>query len=303
MHRLKHYALPPLGTATEGANSNHIAQAIRAMEENRISDAKSHIKQIHADILLHGAWKYFLEGCTFLIESDPDRAESCFEQCIQQSARSTDPNTYKLFNAVDLLQAAAFEKLGFIHRRQERLEDAKRNHEEAYELRKRSNSPDGCWESAISLGLDAVVARKFEEARNWFHQATEHAATSSVPYILEAIALEHLAIVLIELHQIEEAVEAAEQASDLRRTHDPGSVATALCEATLGRAQLRLAQKHIEQGESANPLLESTLCSLRHAHDELSAFGPACPRNLGLLNEQIDFAHRLLQSTSETYCG
>jgi len=306
MSNFRLYALPLVSDFSD-SNADHTGRAIRALEENRIADARANVQRICGESLIYALWKHFLGGCIQLLEGDPEGAEITLGQCIASgnlskgelgSTERTSRHKEDCTEGVHLLQAAAFEKRGFIRRRLERLDEAKSDHQQAYKLRTQCNSPDGCWESALSLGLDAIVARHCDESRSWFLRAAEHAEHSSSPLEFAAVAVGHLVGVLIELHNYEQALSAATRAFELRRAHNPGAIETVLSEALLGRTQLRFAQAQMDKGQSATLALEAGLRSLRRAREELSAFGSELENDITECNDQIDFAERLLQSAN-----
>ena len=200
------------------------------------------------------------------------------------------------------LGARALLHLGWIYRRTERCADASRVHLAAHRLRRDHGSHEELWESATELGLDADVARKFEDGQRWHRtaiEAAEHA--SEEPLKKQALAWTNLVTSHESAEQFEEAVEAARTARDCWYRHDSTAVTATRADAKLGKALLKLGE-HLSHrpgrlavaGESqAVEVLAEAVRLLAKARDALLAFGPDYRTEADSCRDQEELATRL----------
>ena len=129
------------------------------------------------------------------------------------------------------LAGNALQKLGWVRRRQDHPVDAYRAHLSAYHIRNEHGSFDEVWETALSLGIDADVARKHDVAQKWYTIAVDNGSQcTEQPQRKRAEAYAHLASSYTEAEQHDDAVEAARASQQSWRKHDMGDSATALAD-------------------------------------------------------------------------
>ena len=203
------------------------------------------------------------------------------------------------------LGARALLHLGWIYRRTERCADASRVHLAAHRLRREHGSHEELWESATELGLDADVARDFEDGQHWHRtaiEAAEHACEE--PLKKQALAWTNLVTSHEAAEQFEEAVEAARTARDCWYRHDSTAVTATRADAKLGKALLKLGE-HLSHrpgqlavaGESqAVEVLAEAVRLLAKARDALLAFGPNYRTEADSCRDQEELATRLDES-------
>ena len=196
------------------------------------------------------------------------------------------------------LAARALNRVGWIYRRKDRSEDAYRTHLAAYSLRRQHGSFEEVWETATELGLDADVARRYEDARRWHRVAIEVAEkTAEEPARRQAIAWANLSRSCGDDGQHDEAVSAARTARDWWREHDLGAVTAARADGKLGGALLRQGEALHGGGEkSAKAVLDESVEWLATAAEALLAFGLDHAAEAQSCLEQKDFAERLRDS-------
>jgi tetratricopeptide (TPR) repeat protein len=272
--------------------------ALKAINESRWSDADKHVAAIPESPLGEYAWKMYLAGRLAAERHDFPAAEARFLEAASAALVSGLGDEKQVSTDAMRLAAAAMERLGYAHRRQERLDDAHRSHQAAYRLRQEHGSVEERWESAISLTLDCVVARRHDEAQRWCRVAIDLAAAASdQPAAKQAQAWGRLSAALTALGRHEEAVAAARTARDFWRMHDLAAV-------TAARADLEVAQALMKFGESvyerdaraARRILSEALECLTTAAEELPPFGDEAAADVRRSAELTDFARRLLDS-------
>ncbi len=296
-------------------------RALTALAQKRIDDAEKHIAALPDSPMTERAWKLFLRGLVSVEKPDLGAAEPLLLQAFSlafadghggETSKRRNVETSKHQNvemskgrdveAVDgdalRLAALVFQHLGWVYRRQDRLDDAYRTHVVAYHLREHHGSFDELWETAGELGLDADVARQYEKAHHWHRVAIEAAQNVSQDrQRKQAIACTNLSTSLTNSGKHDEAVEAARRARVCWREHDAGAV-------TVPRSNLKLGSTLLAQGEAlhdlgdrlAKSVLDEAVELLATAGEELLAFGPANAADARLCLEQKDFARRLLDS-------
>lgn len=271
---------------------------LKAINESRWSDAQKHIAAIPESPLAEFAWKMFLSG---LLAGERDEFPKS-ETALLAAASAAFVVGFADGKCVDAdelrLGAAALERLGCAHRRQERLADAYHAHLAAYRLREEHGSIDERWESAMSLVVDCTVARRDDEAQRWCRVAIDLAVnTLEQPDSKQAQSWGRLAYALISLGRHEEAVAAARTARDLWRKHDVAAVTTARADLEVAHALIESAKSVYESDAAqARSLLTEALALLATAADELPPFGPEASADVRRCTEQTDFARRLLDS-------
>ena len=272
--------------------------ALKAINESRWSDAEKHIAAVPESPLAEYAWKMYLAG---LLASERDEFLKS-ETALLASASAAFVVGFANEKSVSAdalrLGAAAMEKLGHAHRRQERLADAYHAHLAAYRLREEHGSMDERWESAMSLAVDCTVARRDDEAQRWSRVAIDLAVeTSDKPAEKQAQSWERLASALGALGQHQEAVAAARTAREFWQGHDRSAVTAARADLDVAHALIESAKSVYEtDAAQARTLLNDALAFLTTAADELPPFGAEAAADVRRCTEQTDFARRLLDS-------
>lgn len=271
--------------------------AIVALDQNRIADAKHHVELIPEKPLLNRAWKMLLHGRVSTEQSQPVEAESSFLQSaalafIDEMGAGEDRTQQA--NQLRLC-ACALHFAGRVLRRRDKPADAHQTHKSSYHLREKHGSIDELSETAIELGLDLDLMRKYEDARVWYHKAVDLARQSRHdPLQKQAIAWTHLSNNFAECDQWVDAVDAARNARNAWVERDASDVSVAQAELTLGSALLKFAACLREKNdEQSGAILEESLNRLNEAHESLLAFGSDHAADAHWCNEQIQFAQQL----------
>lgn len=249
----------------------------------------------------HGVWKIYLRGLLAIERRAFAEAESLLQEAATVAPNWAGMSERGPSEKAMRLAATVLQKLGWVCRRQDRADEAYEWHLKAYFARDEHGSAEECWESAVSLGFDADVARKHEQAKRWYEIAVGHAdAAAEEPLRKKAVALANLASSLIESEQFAEAVEAARSAREAWHAHDRGAVTTAQADMKLGYALLKLGEHQFDaQPKEARTTLAEAIRWLAVARESLEAFGHAHAADIAWNVEQTDFAHRILASLEE----
>jgi len=276
----------------------HAVLAITALNQQRYSDALNHIKEIPETPILQRAWKMFLLGRVHMAQSQLGDAESSLLQAAAMAfieGMSTD----QMSPSRELrLCAGALHHAGKVLRRRDRPDDAWQTHKSAYQLREQHGSPDELWETATELGLDADLARRYEDAHIWFRKALEFADRADQDSQKKrAMVWTHLSNSFAQCDKFDEAVDAARSAHECWVDHDASDVSVAQADLTLGSALLKFAAYLYEQSDSrVESVLDEAMNSLNVARESLLAFGPDHAADVHWCEEQQQFAEKL-QST------
>ncbi|MEK7731397.1 MAG: hypothetical protein AAB363_06025 [Planctomycetota bacterium] len=272
--------------------------ALKAIHESRWSDAEKRIAAIPESPLGEYAWKMYLDGLLAGERNEFPKSETALLAAASAAFVVGFGDEKSVAADALRLAAAAMEKLGYAHRRQERLADAYHAHLAAYRLREEHGSSDERWETAMSLAVDCTVSRRDDEAQRWCRVAIDLAVeTSQQPIAKQAQSWGRLAFALISLGRHDEAVAAARTARDLWRIHDRSAVTAARADVDLAGALMKHAESIYEsECAQARKLLSEALAFLATAADELPPFGPEAAADVRRCAEQTDFARRLLAS-------
>ncbi len=291
-------------------------RALVALEQKCIADAEKHIAAIPDSPMSDYAWKIFLRGLAAteqvrltkaeplllqasalaLIDANADDREAGSEFAPGER-RTGSPHARTPADA--FRQAArALHHLGWMYRRQNREDNAYRTHLVAYRLREQHGSFDELWETAVELGLDADVARRYEDAQHWHRAATESAGRADdEAKRKQAIAWTNLSTSCTQGGLHDEAVSAARTARGFWREHDVGAVSAAQADLKLGSALLKQGESlHERDDKLARPALDEAGKWLTTAREALLAFGTEHAAEARVCLEQKDFARRLLTS-------
>jgi tetratricopeptide (TPR) repeat protein len=282
-------------------------RAVAAMRDGRLADAEKHIAAIEELSAVHRAWKHFLRGRLACARGEFDSAEAPLRQAAAIAlASGLSPQSVGADTAAEgvvdaqavRLAAAAFESIGFALRRQDRPAESYRDHWIALRLREEHGSTDEQWESAVSLGLAADLARDVVRAEKWYRAALTLAERAAeAPAEKCAITWTHLGGLLIHAGRHEEAVAAARSARDLWRAHDAGSLDAARSDVGLAHALIRSGESlcTTDAGHACEFVAEG-LSLLAVADESLAAFGPPAACDSARCGELVDFARRLLSA-------
>lgn len=289
--------------------SERAVRAVAALRGGRLADAEKHIAAIEELSAVNRAWKHFLQGRLACARGEFDAAEKPLRQAAAialESGLSRQPDCAGMdvecgvVADVDAVRlgAAAFESIGFALRRQDRPAESYRDHWIALRLREEHGSTDEQWESAVSLGLAADLARDVVRAEKWYRAALgfgDRATQASAEK--QAIAWMHLGGLLTHAGRHEEAVAAARAARDLWRTHDVGSLDAARSDVGLAHALIRLGESlGATDAARACAFVEEGLSLLAVADESLAAFGQPAACDSARCGELVDFARRLLST-------
>lgn len=275
--------------------------ALKAMGESRWSDAAKHIAAIPDSPLSAYAWKMYLDGWLAAERQDFHSAEAALLQAASAALVSGLGDEKRVATDALRIAAAAMEKLGFVYRREERLDDAYRAHLAAYCLYVEHGSLDERWETAMNLAVDCTVARRNDEAHRWCRAAIDLATYGSErPSAQQAQAWSRLSTVLTSLGRHDDAVAAARTARDFWRKHDLAAVTAARADVYLAGALIKHAESIYDSDVThTRKLLDEALAFLATAADELPPFGLETVADIRRCAEQTDFAQRLLASLND----
>ncbi len=270
--------------------------ALVALRDSRIEDAARHAQAAPVATALDRTWKSLLGGLVAVARDELRNAEHHLLEastlaCV--SALGADES-----NQIEAWRLAGrtLHHLGWVYRRQDRLAEASHMHLAAHRLRDKCGSLEEIWETAIELGLDYDLARKYEEGGRWHRialQAAEQAASQSDHK--QAVAWSYLASSCTNDGRHDEGVSAARSARDCWRAHNIGAVTAAQADVKLGTALLKKSEMLCDRvDEMAGTVLTEAVEWLTTARDALLAFGGEHTDEARRCDEQIDFARRLL---------
>ncbi|MCO6438754.1 MAG: hypothetical protein J5J06_16795 [Phycisphaerae bacterium] len=283
-------------------DDEHAQLARKAVEERRLHDAERHLRAVSEDSLETQAWTLWVRGRIAVEREHSAEAEPYFLQAAVLALIAANDGGVPRRSALLRLAASSLEHAGRVQRRRDRLTNAERMHEQALRLREAHGTVEEQWETRISLGLDAAVAKRLQDARGHFSRAADLGRMCSVdPDRCSAVARAHLATVLAGIKLHAEAVIEAREALAAERKHDPGSEQVARAEMLLGRLLLA----HAEAISDENPPgCEAALTEaeelLQAAGTELPAFSPVNTRDAEACAELLAIAARLRTSMARS---
>jgi len=273
-----------------------LLRAHKALRGGRWADALRIVDEVPEPAEGANPWRRYLLGMVAGQRQRFDESERFFMQAATWAlleARDTDD-----VDGRELLRLAAWalHRCGSNRAHRDEPEEAYRLHLQAFELRARYGSVEEQCESAISLGLDADLARQYETAHVWHRRAIEFGAVVAEDRGGRlARAWQNLSASLADSENHDGAVEAARAAADLWRQADPGCIDTARADATLARRLLAQAETRFETDmAAARAMAEAALRLAEASREALLAFGDEGALDAAWCLEQIDFAQRLL---------
>lgn len=265
----------------------------------KATDVKRKIDALPDDNALDHRWKRILQGVMAIHQvrlSDAhgyllEAAVLELVDCVLTQEERERPDSFRL-------SALALHHTGLVWRRQERLHEASRAHEAAFQLRERFGSLEESWETAIELGLDEDVSQRWEDAARWYHRAIAMAEAFPTGATRRcAVSWRHLSVSREQAQAYEESVTAAHKAFEYFVHHDSGGVDVARAVARHGTTLLRYGESLLESCDSrAAEVLRDSSGRLKKAGDALRAFGREHESQAHVCAQQMDFAKRLLAS-------
>jgi len=273
-------------------------RAMRALERGRLGEAEKYIDLIPDSEPVGHTWKLFVQGLLAVERGDLAFAGPLLLQVASQASHEGEALQTPFDLTMLRLSARALEKVGWIYRRQDRPDDAYRTHRLAYDIRAKHGSFEEVWEAATSLGLDADLARRYEDGQAWHRVAIEaggHAAEQ--PQRKRAVAWTNLAASLTKSGSHDRAVEAARTARSWWHKHDITAVSAARADMILGGTLLKQGEAlHGSDPERAGTVLEEATEWLTASREALLAFGPDNAVDADWCDQQADFARRLRET-------
>ncbi len=271
-------------------------KAWRAIEENRLPDAKKHAAVAPNTNTIDQAWTSVIEAKLAVAYDALSDAQRHYESA--RDLLDAADNQDELSPSTRRLLATALMGLGTVYRRQDRPAKASPTHQKAFELFSALGSIEEAWACAHELGLDADIHKRYDQAITWFKQAVELAGnTASQPAKKQAITWNATARSFMARGLHERSVQAARSARKLWHRHDHTAVCATHADAALGEALVKLAEHNWEANPAAAmTALDESIVVLENAVDSLRAFGPSFTDPAQLCSEHLDFARRLRES-------
>ncbi len=276
-------------------------RAFTALDVRRLSDAAKHIESLPDSSKIDRAWKSLLSGLLALRREASADAEKHLREAASMALMVGMVTEDREIDSAPRLAALAYHHLGWLYRRQDRPDAALSVHQEARRLRERHGSFEEQWETAVELGMDAGIARRYDEAHRWYRTAIDLAERASEDSSREsAVAWTLLSSSLLEYELHDEAVTAARKARDAWQAHDVGAVETARADLILGGALLGQGEAfHGCDDELAKSVLDEATQLFSTAYEAFLAFGTGSATDARLSLEQRDFAQRLIATIGE----
>lgn len=269
-------------------------RALGAIAGLRHAEAERHAVAVPDAPLIARSWKLMIRGLLSiqrgaLREAEPLLLQAAALAFIDAVGDGDDAST------ASRVAAKALHHLGWVYRREERTKEAVRVHRSSLLLRERLGSLEELWETTCELGLDADVARSFDDAEHRHREAIELAPRcSDEPDRRLAVAWTNLAKSRSEAQRHEPAVAAAKSARDAWHRHDAAAATAAEADLNLGFALLMHGRSLTERGNAgARNVVAEAAEFLAVAEQGLSAFGPDYAAQAEWCREQLDFANRL----------
>ena len=286
--------------------------AAKAINEGRVDEAKRHAAGITDDTLIARAWRALLLALITIEQGELSRAEPLLLEASAMALEESEvPPAHPIESSSRLRTGArALVHLGWLYRRTERCADASRVHLAAHLLREDHGSYEEIWESATELGLDADVARTFEDGQRWHRRAVEAAQSAhEEPLKKQALAWTNLVTSHEAADQVDEAVEVARTAQHCWHQFDSAAVTAVRADAKLGRALLKKGERLCRSGDPDAAPAEADLATaerqnavevlgeavnlLAAARDGLLAFGSEYRNEADSCHDQEELASRL----------
>ncbi len=279
--------------------SDYTRRACKALHEHRLADAASNIKAISTDSLTEQAWKHLLTGRLMVAEKKFSRAKP---ELLQAAGLAfTDASAKSQPSDLHRLAASALNLVGWIYRRQDQPTFATSVHEAALQLRTAHGTTAEQWDTIVELGLDAELARNFDEALQFYTDAIDIAGKLDAPHDqFLAVNYDHLTRVFLAKHATQQAVDAARAARTHWRAHDIRLASASRADLALGTALLTHAEFHLlSDPPSVHQAIEESVELLEQAKDALAAFGSKYNRDVDQCRQQLEVAKKLQSAASK----
>lgn len=278
------------------------ALAVKAIGENRLTDAAKHIAALPEGPPETRAWRLYLQARLELKSGRWEGAEALFLQSSAIAfvgALNADASEAAIAYR---LAAQSLEHAGFVQRHNERGTQAIATHSAAYQLRSVHGTVEEQWQSALSLGSSYSLSRDYQSAVNWLTRSLDFASRASDARGGKlAVVYGQLANTSREMGRLEEAALAARKSLEHWRAHDVSAVMCAEAEYRLGDILVACAEKSEEpDGVTTAELLAKAIECLQAAADSLAAFGGPHARTARVCRDRLDFAERLRASMAPT---
>jgi len=277
-------------------------RALRAIQDGRLQDADENVDAIPDTPSDLQAWKAYVRGLVAAARNQWGEVETLAQRAVSLAVSSFLVALDDEGHRAERLVGCVFELVGLAYRRQDRPGEAYTAHGAAYRIREKIGSTEELWETAISLGLDAVLWRKVETAVRWFRIAAEVGTfCDDAPLVKAATAYSHISSNLMSIGAFDDAIAASRTACELYRRHDPGSADVPVADLGMGKALLRKAEAlQNEKPKAAISSLHEAIDVFHDATESLAAFGPAQDHDYQRGVEQWELARRLLASLHAT---
>lgn len=272
-------------------------RALAALEEMRLDDADKLLSRLEDGPGVYKAWNMLLRGMLAVRRQEFATAESLLMSSATWAwVAILDPDGARPDSA--RLAARALTEAGLFYRRRDNPEEALSLHEAAHRLREEYGSFEESWDSALGCAVDADLARRRDDAREWFHMAIDNGAKAEEESdTKQAQAWSALSKSLVDSGEYAEGVDAVRRSRELWRSHDIGSLSAARADLHLGNALLRWGESLYEDdGERASSILREALDCFDPTHEALLAFGPPAAADARWCLEQKEFVEKLLAS-------
>lgn len=272
-------------------------RAIRAIHRERWDQAVQQIKHIADSPPIAHAWKLLLSARVDFLRGRLDEAQAASMQAAELFGLLDDHEAADHQRA----QAAAHSLLGTVYRRRERLEEAASAHTAAHVLLQQHGSHEELWEVASELGHDALIARDFTRAQEWYQRAESTGGHATVePSNLQALSSTHRCTALMRQEKHADAVDAARSAMNHWRDFDATAVAVAQAGFLLGSALLTHAESLLDLDPAESQVLsQQAVQNLSKALDSMRAFGTKALLDMNECDQRLEVARRLQSASSE----
>ena len=296
-----HLSNAPRPTGMIEPKHERARRALIALRAGRLRDVREHIDALPVRTSMDCGWKFLLASLLAAEQGDLTAAKMLLLDAATALAPSDleDPKEVEETDSQEKrLAALVHEKLGWVHRHQDRPDEARDFHMRAFQMRKQHGSLEELWETACSLGLDADLAGHDGDAQAWHLFALGIAKqVAEEPDKKQAVAWANLSRSFQRAGMQNRAVEAARNSRDKWLAHDPGHINTPRAELHLGHTILKLAEGLMDRDPKRTAgLLDEAILSFDSALEALLAFGPQAAADSRWSADQGDFARRLRET-------
>lgn len=266
-------------------------RAIKAIEEHRLTDADQIVERMSRCANTDATWAFLVRGMLAAAKGDFARAEPHLWQAATWALLTNQEDDADARR----LAARALEKIGWIRRRRDRASEAEPIHRRALRIRETHGSFEEMWESTMSLGFAADLARRTDDALDWFQRAVELGEECThQPQRKQAGAWSASGAALLDAARFTEAADACTKAHNAWQLYDAGCLSAAKAAAKLAHAVLKRAESiHADTPDESARLLDEAIARLTETNETLLAFGLPAAADAHWTTQQLDFARRL----------